>query len=131
MPSLQLTVLERRVFSAGLGVIAISILTLLLGAVRLWYQPVFWSVLISATIAYVPKRRWMLDWRTSLPTITPLEQWWAKAAVGLLLIAGAILAICDLSPETFYDSLHYHLAVPNLYALHHGIYNEPILPTPP
>ena len=125
MPSLQLSALERRVFSAGIGVIAISILTLLLGAVRLWYQPVFWSVLIAATIAYVPKRRWKFDWRTSLPTITPLEQWWAKAALGLLLIAGAILAIGALSPETFYDSLHYHLAVPNLYALHHGIYNEP------
>ena len=31
----------------------------------------------------------------------------------------------SLSPEIFYDSLHYHLAVPNLYRLHHGIYNEP------
>jgi hypothetical protein len=86
---------------------------------------VFWCVLIGATVAFIPKKGWKLDWRASIPAVTPLEEWWAKIAFGLLLIAGVIVFSGDLTPETFYDSLHYHLAVPSLYLLHHRIYNEP------
>ena len=45
----------------------------------------------------------------------------------MLALAGLIFLIGDLSPEVFYDSLHYHLAVPNLYLVAHRIYDPPNL----
>jgi len=125
LPAAELSPLEKRVFSAGLGFAAISLATLLLGFFRLWYVSVFWFVLIVASIAYFPRRLPQVNWRNSIPPITPLKEWWAKTAFALLVVAGLILLMGDLAPEIFYDSLHYHLAVPNLYLLNHRIYNEP------
>jgi len=48
-------------------------------------------------------------------------------AWGLLVVMGAIFLAGDLSPEVFYDSLHYHLAVPNLYLIDHRISDQPNL----
>ena len=47
LPAAELSSLEKRVFSAGLGFAAISSVTLLLGLLRLWYVSVFWCVLIA------------------------------------------------------------------------------------
>jgi hypothetical protein len=125
LPEAELTPLEKRVFGAGLGLSAISLLTLVLGVFRLWYASVFWIGLVVASIAYFPRRLGHVHWRNSIPAITPLKEWWAKAAGALLCVAGLILFVGDLAPEIFYDSLHYHLAVPNLYLVNHRIYNEP------
>jgi Dolichyl-phosphate-mannose-protein mannosyltransferase len=125
LPAAELSPVEHRVFSAGLGFAAISLVTLLLGVFRLWYVSVFVFVLVVASIAYFPRKLSQVNWRKSIPAITPLKEWWAQAAFALLLVAGLILFIGDLAPEIFYDSLHYHLAVPNLYLLNHRIYNEP------
>jgi len=46
-------------------------------------------------------------------------------AVFVLLIAMLLNLTGALSPEIFYDSLVYHLGVPNFYKLHHGIVNMP------
>jgi hypothetical protein len=125
LPSAELSILEKRVFSTALGLVTISMATLVLGAVGLWYPSVFWFVLVAATIAYFPKKRFPLSWHKQIPTVTPLQEWWVKGAFGLLSIAALILLVGDLAPETFYDALHYHLGVPSLYSLNHRIYNEP------
>jgi hypothetical protein len=111
--------------SSALGLVEVSIATLLLGTVGIWYQSVFWFVLVVATVVYFPRKRFALNWHNPLPVITPLKEWWTKCAFGLLAIATMILIVGALAPETFYDSLHYHLGVPNLYLLNHRIYNEP------
>jgi hypothetical protein len=125
VPVAELLPIERRVFSAGLGFASISLMTLLLGVLRLWYVSVFWFLLVAASIAFFPRRPWQIKWNNSIPAITPLKEWWALAASAILVAAGLIFLIGDLAPEIFYDSLHYHLAVPNLYLVNHRIYNEP------
>jgi hypothetical protein len=119
VPREELSALERCVFSAGLGFAAISLATLLLGFCGLWYVSVFRFAMIAATIVYLPRRWPRFNWNS------PGWSWWMKAALGLLVVAALIFLVGDLAPEVFYDSLHYHLAVPNLYLLSHRIYNEP------
>ncbi|MBI5883211.1 MAG: hypothetical protein HZB91_08910, partial [Elusimicrobia bacterium] len=34
-----------------------------------------------------------------------------------LAVAGVLNLLCALAPEIYYDSLNYHLALPNLYLL--------------
>jgi len=121
----ELSPIEKRVFSAGLGFASISLVTFLLGVLRLWYVSVFWFLLVVASLAFLPRKPWQIKWTHSVPPITPVKEWWERAAAILLVAAGLILLIGDLSPEIFYDSLHYHLAVPNLYLVNHRIYNEP------
>src|SRR5207247_4327026 len=84
-----------------------------------------WTALVAATIWFVPKRRFWAAWQMELPAIPTERGWWFAPVLALLVLTGVVALLCDLSPEIFYDSLHYHLAVPNLYLLSHRIYNEP------
>src|SRR5262249_52314957 len=120
--------LERRVFSAGLGFFVISTATLLLGFLRLWYAGIFLSLLIAATVVFLLQEWRTLHWPPAIPSFTLVRDWWTYIAVALLVVAGAIIFVGDISPEIFFDSLVYHLAIPNLYLLNHRIYQEPHFP---
>ena len=132
--------LEKHVFSAALGFGILSFSTFALGVLRLWYASVFWLLLIVAT-------GWLV-WKRSAEPTTPARQTFSEAspyrarasrvclgspamrgwqwfAAGLLAITAVIFLVGDLSPEVFYDSLHYHLAIPNLYLISHRIYDQP------
>jgi hypothetical protein len=128
MRDAELPPLEGRVFSAALGFFVISTTTLLLGSLRLWYGGIFLSLLIAATVVFLLQEWRTLHWPRAIPPITFLKDWWTHIAVVLLVIAGAIIFVGDISPEIFFDSLVYHLAIPNLYLLNHRIYQEPHFP---
>ncbi len=122
-PDSDWTWLEKTVFSAGLGIGTLSLITFLIGTLQLWYTSIFWSVLILGTIYYFP-RRFPFTWRTHIRVNLRPDVWY-RIASALLLLTALIFLTGAFQPEIFYDSLHYHLAVPNLYLLNHGIYNEP------
>ena len=124
----DLSSLEKTVFSAGLGFTAVSFVTLVLGFLRLWYVSVYWCVFMVALIAYLPRKWPTAGWHGSIPSLTPLKDRWSQVTFGLILAAGLLFLLGDVTPEIFYDSLHYHLAVPNLYLLNHRIYNLPNFP---
>ncbi|HYR90209.1 MAG TPA: glycosyltransferase family 39 protein [Terriglobia bacterium] len=120
--------IERLIFSAGLGFGFISLLTFVLGVLHLWYAPVFWCLLILFTAAFLPGSIREIDLRRLRPAfLSETLRGWPAIAVGLLIVTGLIFLISGLTPEVFYDSHHYHLAVPNLYLLEHRIYDQPHL----
>jgi hypothetical protein len=96
-----------------------------IGCAATRYTGVFWLVLIGAAIRYLPRKVPKVNWNVSLPSITATREWWTKAAIACLVLAGLLILVNDLSPEIFFDSLHYHLALPNLYLVNHRVYNEP------
>jgi hypothetical protein len=121
LPDAALTKVEFWVLGSALtlGLLAISVLGF--GAVQLWYAPVFlalllalggWSVSAALTSAPVPAQR-PLPWAPVWKIVVIL--------IGLLYVLGAA------APEIFYDSLHYHLGIPNLYRLMHGIHAVPTM----
>jgi hypothetical protein len=125
LPEADLSDLEKTIFSAGLGFGILSLLTEMLGAVQLWYVSVFWCALLLATIAYFPRNLPRFNSGILLGSWHRPEARWISFANVLLVATGLIFLIGSLCPEIFYDALHYHLAVPNLYLLNHGIYDEP------
>lgn len=113
-------------FALGYGLWATGLL--LLGLGRLWYRPLLIGLLTVATFpAALELRSFIRDrmpggysWPELRPQ-TPLA--WVAAA---FFLAGWLLHLPhSLIPETFYDALSYHLGMPNLYLIRHGI-----LPTP-
>ena len=131
VPAASMSRLEELVFSAGLGFGLIGFVTFALGVLRLWYAGVFWGMLIVATLRVSDPLR-SLRSRLSpsgggqLSSHAP-EAVAHKTTWVLLILTGVIFLLGDLSPEVFYDSLHYHLAVPNLYLISHRISDQPHL----
>jgi hypothetical protein len=125
LPESELTDLERSVFSAALGIGILSLVTLILGVLHLWYVGIFWSVLLLTTLWFLPKSGFPLTWNMKFRVTAPVQEWWWAPVSALLAFTGLLFLIGDVCPEIFYDSLHYHLAVPNLYLLRHRVYSEP------
>ena len=124
----SMTRIERLVFSAGLGFGFISLLIFVLGVLHLWYVAVFWCLLIVLTAAFLPGTLRDVDLRRLKPALSGESfRGWSAIAVVLLIVTGLIFLIGGLTPEVFYDSHHYHLAVPNLYLIEHRIYDQPRL----
>ncbi len=125
--------IERRFIAAGLGAGAISVTLLLLGLVRLWrpwlLQFLFYGGL-AAVLGRAVYRRWGPEGGEGpvgaavylkKTEMGPFE--WAAAALIICTLVMNLLAAAV--PEIFYDSLVYHLALPNLYLQRGGI-----MPTP-
>lgn len=124
---------ERRFIAAGLGAGAASTALLLSGLARLWrpwlLQALFYGGL-AAVFGLAVYRRWRPA-EEDEPRGTAV--FLKKTEMGPFEWAAAALIVCTLVmnllaaavPEIFYDSLVYHLALPNLY-LQRGA----IVPTP-
>ncbi|HAT72216.1 MAG TPA: hypothetical protein DCS63_05310 [Elusimicrobia bacterium] len=115
--------LEEAVFSAALGLAVFAHAVLALAAAGFLYTwPVAALLAVSAGLGVYslksspPAPQAMASFRPEFPDFLAFTLLAAALAFGL---AGA------LSPEIFYDSLVYHLAVPNLYALKHGFADMP------
>ena len=123
LPASSLSRLEAFTWGCGLGLGILAYGTFAAGALHLWYPAIFWAVLIPTTLLLYkspPPENF-----ASLPS--PFSGRWHSLWTILLSLFLILFFLGDLFPEVFYDSLHYHLAVPNLYRLHHGLINVPTL----
>jgi len=108
------SLLERLVFSAGLGLSLISLLTLGLGLVGLLQRWLFWALLLAGglllwseirrlalALRHARRPRWHGAWNTSL---------------GLFVAASLLLTLLlALAPPVAWDALTYHLVGPARY----------------
>ena len=111
-------------FDFGMGVLCLNLLWIGTGLTGLWYRPlgvaagVLLLILLFVDLAGFLKARgnWGIQGRP-------------QGGVLLLLAAGCFYFLFsllqNLAPETFYDSMVYHLAVPSYWLLHHGLADFP------
>lgn len=126
--------LEDAVFSVGLGIGALAYLVFALGVLGLLYKRILVFLLIGLGIAFVPEatrfaRKVFRGLRTS-PVNVQLsagEAVFATILTCILIAFVGINYICALAPETEFDALSYHLAVPQTYIAAHSIINIPHL----
>lgn len=118
-----------RFICCAVGAGATSLLLLGLGLMRGWRPVVlnffFYSALIVAgASAYLNRKE-----RAERSSALSLPRWrpglWEKAACGLMASAFLLGLLGGVVPEIFYDSLVYHLALPQLY-----LYRGAIVATP-
>ncbi|OGS06706.1 MAG: hypothetical protein A2270_05430 [Elusimicrobia bacterium RIFOXYA12_FULL_51_18] len=115
---------ERFIFSIGLGFGVIAYLMLLLGALGALHKNLILSVFLAGgAVAAFKTRIWTFKagaLRSEIGEIWKLDSAWkALALLGALFLA--LNCVMAFVPETFYDSLVYHLATPNYYLLKHKI----------
>ncbi|MFH1824565.1 MAG: glycosyltransferase family 39 protein [Candidatus Firestonebacteria bacterium] len=112
---------ESSIYALGLGFCIISVSIFLLGVLGLLYQSIIYIlffILLILSSFYFSKNNINLSITFNL---THLEY----LLIFVVLIFFILNFICCLTPETFYDSLLYHLAVPSFYLLNHKITNIP------
>ncbi|MBI5238947.1 MAG: hypothetical protein HY926_00600 [Elusimicrobia bacterium] len=122
---------EAGLAAAGLGFGTLSLLLLGLGLLGLYSPGILKAAFLVGTAAALAGARWWWGWLPKPAPVSPerLGPW--EGALVCLLILGLALQLCGtMTPEIFYDSLVYHLALPRLYllqgrvaALHHNIFS--------
>jgi hypothetical protein len=114
------TFLEEIVFSAALGLGALSLLTFGLGLAGLFYRWLFWLLFLALAIVLYPQIRAIASQLREgpiLPTGTPLNR-------TLAIYLGFILTLAFfqcLTPPIAWDSQVYHLTGPKLYLQAHRL----------
>jgi len=114
------SLLERIVFSAGLGLIVFSLLTLGLGLLGSLYRWLFWVLLVVGGLLLWPEFR---DLARTLRRVgwPRLRGAWA-VFLGFFVLATLLLsASIALTPPTNWDSLLYHLVGPERYLQAHRL----------
>jgi hypothetical protein len=123
-----LTSWARIAIETGLGIALLSFLTL---AVSL---PMLLSDLSLVAILLLPALlaaavRWRSGWRLWLPGATepasPLEAFLESAVVALMAIALVVTFGVSLAPQTHFDALHYHFAMPRVFLWEGGFVERP------
>ncbi len=117
-----LNAVEEAVFCCGAGLGLLAAFVFVLSTAGLLYA---WPVLafLAAACAW---GAWDLKRRPAAPLPRlPSPRAGDLAALGVLLLALLVNLAGALSPEIFYDSLVYHLAVPNFYVIKHGFARMP------
>jgi hypothetical protein len=112
--------LEEVVFSAALGLGALSLLTFGLGLVGLFHRWLFWLLFLFLAVILYPQIRAMANTLREgpiLPTGTRLNRTLA-IYLGFILI---LTFFRCLSPPTAWDSQVYHLTAPKLYLQAHRL----------
>jgi len=122
------TLLEEIVFSIGLGFGILAYATLLLGLLGLLYAHLFYGLLGVIFILAVGE---IVKSRKPIERSTPQEgrtAMFSFACLPMCIILGIFVVvnfIMAFTPELFYDSLAYHLGVPNYYIIKHKICDMP------
>ncbi len=108
---------QRALFEVGAGLGALAMLVFAMAAAGFLYRPAALAVL-GAGVALLP----MLKGRLPSPPREAVS-WSGTDAALLALLGGCGLATlaAALAPPEFYDTLIYHLAVPDLYVRHHAM----------
>ncbi len=112
----------RWAFDFGLGVCGLNFFWVGTGLVGLWYPPVWWgtAVLLLGLFGIGLFSLLKKGFRFSFPDSASLI---FLGAMGAFYSLFSILQ--NLAPETFYDSMVYHLAVPAYWLSHHGLADFP------
>ncbi|NIM03047.1 phospholipid carrier-dependent glycosyltransferase, partial [bacterium] len=115
------SILESAIFALGLGFGSLSLIMFGLGILNLYYTWVVYSVLgILSIFSFFEVRKFRLQTsQLSLPKRKPTM--FTSFFWGMLGLAAIINLAGALVPESFYDSLVFHLSVPALYKINHGI----------
>ncbi len=116
------TITPAWIYALGLGLGAMSLLSLVLGSVHLYYR----GLVIPLTLTGALAGGWQW-WHGRTSRLKPDFTWvrsltmldLSLLAIGVMVVGFALLNA--LAPEVFYDALVYHLAVPYHYVQHHGI----------
>ncbi len=115
------SILESTIFALGLGFGFLSLMIFALGILQLYYTWVVYSVLgILSVFSFFEVKKVKLQ-KPQLSSSKPGFTIFAIFFWGMLGVAAIINLVGALVPEVFYDSLVFHLAVPSLYKINHGI----------
>ncbi|HXL72399.1 MAG TPA: glycosyltransferase family 39 protein, partial [bacterium] len=113
-------------FEFGFGIIVLGFFWVGIGLCGLWYAPVWQGFAVILVLDLVWDVFNLLR-RYSLPSWNPIKSigpsYIFLGFAGLVYVSLTLLV--DLTPETFYDSMVYHLAVPEYWLSHHGLSDFP------
>ncbi len=113
----------RAALNFGFGILGFDLLWLGTGLAHLWWTPLLAVVLAAAAgVALWDCARAARERSFSFPVFWPRGQW---ALAGIAFVYLALVWGHGLAPETFYDSMVYHLAVPSDWLLRHQITDNP------
>ncbi|MFC1522653.1 hypothetical protein ACFL6Y_09610 [Elusimicrobiota bacterium] len=119
---------ELSIFAFPLGAQVLGVVIALLGALSLYKSAVFW--ILFAVIIGLGVFAWKLHLRefSLKASFQKLERALEPVTIIILILPLLLLSfIMVYSPEVFYDSLVYHLGIPNLYLLEGGIVDLPFM----
>jgi hypothetical protein len=112
------SLLERITFSAGLGLIAFSLITLGLSLVGLLYGWLFWALLLGGGLLLWREFRNLVGALRRARFPRPGDAW--SIFLSLFIVITLLLAlVITLLPPTEWDSLVYHLVGPDHYLQAH------------
>lgn len=121
----EFSFLERFSYSLAIGLLGLSAWMFILSSLRLLYPAASWIFMVlGAAAMFFSLKKQPARLKEPLSFFSGLGIW-EKTAV---IITAAILffaAIQAFTPEVFYDSLVYHLGVPNQWIIEHGFTNLP------
>ncbi|HUO56972.1 MAG TPA: glycosyltransferase family 39 protein [bacterium] len=116
----------RAAFDFGLGTCFLDLFWIGTGLERIWFKPLWIIALTGAILLFVKEIYGVRDKGKAglVPVQVPQEAAYLFLGfTGLFYWLFSLLQ--DLSPEGFYDSMVYHLAVPSYWLLHHGLRDFP------
>ncbi|HBL15647.1 MAG TPA: hypothetical protein DD417_02490 [Elusimicrobia bacterium] len=113
---------EAAAFSLGCGWGGVGTALILLGLAKLWYLPWILGALALLTLPALFGLAVLA--RTGFPIVLRLSGWERFLAAALGLIA-LLHLFASFAPETFYDALVYHLALPEFYWRRHAVVAAP------
>ena len=116
----------RLAFDYGFGVVFLNLFWIGAGLERIWFKPLWILGWVGGLLLLVPDLyRLTQGGKSNSPgPLFPRERSYLFLAVcGLFYWGFSFLQ--NLTPEVFYDSMVYHLAVPNYWLLHHGLRDFP------
>ena len=113
---------EERMVSVGVGLVVLIYSLLGIGSLGMLYRSV---VAASMVVGIVLAAWWIRQEHLNTPVV-PKEKvkssgFWGYLMMGVLLISAVYTLICVMAPETFYDSLKYHLSLPQYWVDHHRV----------
>ena len=113
-------------FDFGFGIVVLGFFWVGTGLCGLWYASVWQGLavvllLVLAWETFNFFRRFSLPSWNSIKSIGPSYIFLGLAGLGYVLLTFLV----NLTPETFYDSMVYHLAVPEYWLSHHGLSDFP------
>lgn len=118
---------RRLVIAASLGIVALALLSLVLASMQQLTSVSAWTVLIVLSVVEARQAvRRFREWRQQNAK-RPARNLSLEFSV-LLLLSGLVFGLnltWSLAPETRYDALNYHLAVPRIYLAHGGLVDLP------
>ncbi len=116
----------RLAFDFGLGVCFLNLFWVGTGLERLWFKPLWMTVGVLLSLLFVIDLFKIMKRKTSAPSFNFFPQGASYIFLFLMGLFYWLFSIMqNLAPETFYDSMVYHLAVPSYWLFQHGLRDFP------